>query len=236
MILVLLPGLDGTGELFQPFLSFYPDKHTTRVIAYPDDQFLSYRQLEAHVRAQLPEKEDFILLAESFSGPVAAKIAQSPPSKLKAVIFVASFISNPRPVMLRLAFILPLSLILKVPLPDRIIELFCMHRATSKQTKQLLRSVLARVPAKLLAFRLRQIVRFKSTLKQLSIPVSYLRAENDRLVSYRSAENLRMLCLNFDIVNVPGPHFILQSNPKTCARVVSNRVNQRFLKSTEQEQ
>src|ERR1700688_5080921 len=39
--LVLLPGLDGTGELFADFIAALPESWTTATVAYPSDRFLS---------------------------------------------------------------------------------------------------------------------------------------------------------------------------------------------------
>ena len=52
--LVLLPGLDGTGELFAPFLQSLGAALPAQVVAYPRDQALGYAQLEPLVRAALP--------------------------------------------------------------------------------------------------------------------------------------------------------------------------------------
>jgi hypothetical protein len=43
--LVLLPGLDGTGELFGPFLKVIPQSWPRRVVSYPVDRVLSYWEL-----------------------------------------------------------------------------------------------------------------------------------------------------------------------------------------------
>src|SRR5512138_2251270 len=95
--LVLLPGLDGTGDLFAPFIDAL-DGYPTQVVAYPADRAMNYAAHEAHARAQLPRDEDCILLAESFSGPVGIAIAASPPPGLKGLILCASFAVNPLPV------------------------------------------------------------------------------------------------------------------------------------------
>jgi len=94
--LVLLPGLDGTGELFADFVSAL-DGIRTRVISYPADRAMDYAQHEAFARAKLPADEDYVLLAESFSGPVGIAIAASRPPRLKGFILCVSFAANPLP-------------------------------------------------------------------------------------------------------------------------------------------
>ena len=75
--LVLLPGLDGTGLLFEPLLRALPKEIEATVIRYPGDQRLSYDELLEFLRDQLPRDTPFILLGESFSGPLAIRLDYS---------------------------------------------------------------------------------------------------------------------------------------------------------------
>lgn len=45
--LVLLPGMDGTGQLFAPLLAKLPVSMRTKVVAYTGDQTLGYEELIA---------------------------------------------------------------------------------------------------------------------------------------------------------------------------------------------
>ena len=79
MKLILLSGLDGTGKLFAPFVASFPKNIETQIIAYPIDKVLSYEALIAFVVTRLPKEEEFVLLAESFSGYIAYRIALQRP-------------------------------------------------------------------------------------------------------------------------------------------------------------
>jgi hypothetical protein len=68
-VLVLLPGLDGTGELFAPFLQSLGGPMPTQVVSYPRDQELGYALLEPLVRAALPINRPFVLPYGLFSAP-----------------------------------------------------------------------------------------------------------------------------------------------------------------------
>jgi pimeloyl-[acyl-carrier protein] methyl ester esterase len=96
-ILVLLPGLDGTGKLFSEFVNSLGSSVDSRIVAYPKDQPLGYDELEALVMAAIPRNQPFVLLGESFSGPLAIRIAARAPAGLAAVILSASFAKNPFP-------------------------------------------------------------------------------------------------------------------------------------------
>ena len=80
--LVLLPGLDGTGKLFAEFLEALDLGSSAQVVPYPPDIPLGYDELETLVRAALPAHGPFIILGESFSGPLAIRIAARPPPAL----------------------------------------------------------------------------------------------------------------------------------------------------------
>ena len=90
--LLLLPGLDGTGKLFDPLLRYLPDWVTPVVLSYPVDKACGYDDLKAIVSDSLPEKTDFIILGESFSGPLAVMIGGEKPDGLKGIILCASFL------------------------------------------------------------------------------------------------------------------------------------------------
>ena len=92
--LVLLPGMDGTGIMFQPLVREIEKDFDPIVISYPQDRPLDYEALTQYVTALLPNTK-FIILGESFSGPIAIKVADSKPKNLLGIILCATFIKNP---------------------------------------------------------------------------------------------------------------------------------------------
>src|SRR5580698_7334133 len=109
--LVLLPGLDGTGKLFAEFLKALDLGVSANVVPYPPDIPLGYDELEPLVRSALPTRGRFVLLGESFSGPLAIRIAALRPPALVGLILCVTFASNPYPYLAwvrRLAAFLPL--------------------------------------------------------------------------------------------------------------------------------
>ena len=64
--LVLLPGMDGTGELFFPLTDALGADIPTKIVRYPD-LALDYREHEEFVRERLPRDGAFVVLGESFS-------------------------------------------------------------------------------------------------------------------------------------------------------------------------
>ena len=93
--LVLLPGLDGTGVLFRPLLKKLPHYIQPIVVTYPTDKELGYDELLPIVLKKLPQGAPFVLLGESFGGPLSLRVAATRPAGLKALILSASFLSCP---------------------------------------------------------------------------------------------------------------------------------------------
>jgi len=126
MEVVLLPGMDGTGILFKPFTKFLNEHIKVTIIQYPCDNKLSYNELYAFVKEHLPKCNEFVLVAESFSSPIAYKLAVENIASLKSVIFVAGFLEAPRPTLLGVLTRLPVSVFLRLPLPDFMVRQFLL--------------------------------------------------------------------------------------------------------------
>lgn len=84
--LVLLPGLDGTGLLFQPLIEMLPSNIKPIVVSYPPDKLLGYNELLPIVLKCLPTDKSFIVLGESFSGPLALRVASTRPDNLEGLV------------------------------------------------------------------------------------------------------------------------------------------------------
>src|SRR5262245_10771883 len=88
--LVLLPGLDGTGQLFKGLLAALPSRFNPLVVSLPQRGDQCYATLAAYVAELLPAAGPFVLLGESFSGPLALRVAAKSDANLIAVVLVAS--------------------------------------------------------------------------------------------------------------------------------------------------
>jgi hypothetical protein len=58
--LVLLPGMDGTGDLFDDFVAALPQGTAFRIGRYPTREFLNYSQLDAFVQALTKDLGPFV--------------------------------------------------------------------------------------------------------------------------------------------------------------------------------
>src|SRR5690349_13039167 len=117
MRVLMLPGLDGSGDLFRPLLQVLPSQLTSQVIQYPANRVLSYNALVPFVQQAFPQREPFVLLGESFGGPLALQCAAASPTNLRAVILSATFATDPIPHRVRRQPPVPSKLPSKPPHP-----------------------------------------------------------------------------------------------------------------------
>lgn len=221
MKLVLLPGLDGTGILFEPLIRALPKNLSPIVQAYPGDVPLSYEELLPHVQSALPMAEPFIILAESFSGPLALRIAATNPPGLKGVILCASFIYNPTrfPKSCR-----------------RLIQPFVFSRwpawlgarallagYSKPAVFELVQRAHKLVTPAVLAARARAItvVNAADALAACRLPILYIAGSRDRLVPKRNPTRIQRVNPGVKIVALPAPHLVLQNAPDAAAKIIA---------------
>jgi pimeloyl-ACP methyl ester carboxylesterase len=226
--LVLLPGLDGTGELFAPFveaLGGFP----TQIIAYPPDRAMSYPEHEAHARSRLPDDCDFVLLAESFSGPVGIAIAASPPPGLKGLILCASFAANPRPLFGSLRGLVGALPAVRIP-PAVTAPWLYAGRATAA-LRSAHAAAMARVKPSTLRARVQAVlaVDYRADLDRIQVPILYLQATADRLIPSSAGREILRLRSNTVFVEIDAPHFLLQTEPGRAAAAVRRFIDERVL-------
>jgi pimeloyl-[acyl-carrier protein] methyl ester esterase len=217
--LVLLPGMDGTGVLFEPFVSSV--KADVIVVAYPGDQPLGYAELEQRVWAVLPKEEPFILLGESFSGPLAIAIAAKRPPNLRALVLVCTFAKLPLPwIPAWLQKLVGKSPVARVPVA------FTARTVLGPFYTRPLYGVLKKVhdmvtPAVWNA-RLLAVMNIDQTalLPRIEVPVLYLQAIYDKVVSASASELISRHLPQTELVAFESPHFLLQVMPAEAAAAV----------------
>jgi pimeloyl-ACP methyl ester carboxylesterase len=222
--IVLLPGMDGTGELFQAFLAALKDEFTTIVVQYPTERTLTYLELTSLAASHLPTGTPFVVLAESFSGPVAISLATSKPRGLVGLILCASFARNPRP---WLGYLIPiLGWVPKNWMSTCVINFFFLGDFSTMQVANDFHRVFSRLNKAVLVQRLRLIVAVDVVpeVERVDVPLLYLMATKDRLISNSAAKPFEKL-IKCQICRLDGPHLLLQSVPEDAARVVKVFLN-----------
>jgi len=218
--LVLLPGLDGTGDLFDPLLAALDADVRPLVIRYSSPPLTRYEDCRSAVVSQLPADEPYVLLGESFSGPIAVSIAATRPPGLRGVILSASFVASPR----RLFKILrPFVQFLPIHgAPPRLAAFFQLGAFATPQLRAKVTQTNAQIPPAVLHERLTEIalVDVSRELASVEVPILYMRATRDRLVPASCAEHIRRLSTAVRIVDIDAPHMLLQAAPRACASII----------------
>ncbi len=76
--IIFLPGIDGTGISFEPLGQVLPKDADVKIIRYPPDELLDFEETVLYVKKQIQNYQDgFIVIAESFSGPVPCLYIQA---------------------------------------------------------------------------------------------------------------------------------------------------------------
>jgi pimeloyl-ACP methyl ester carboxylesterase len=224
MTLVLLPGLDGTGDLFAPFVEALGPGVDCIVLRYPPDQPLGYLELEAQVRAALPTDRPYVLLGESFSGPLAASLAASAPPGLCGLVMCVSFVRNPQPRLSRFSALLPW-----LPLHARVLTLLrrrTLGRFYTQALQDALAAAVGQVAPAVLKARLRAVLAADAgaALAAVQAPVLVLQASDDRVVPAPATEALLRLQPEARHARFEAPHFLLLAQPQATAAVVATFV------------
>lgn len=209
--LVLLPGMDGTGCLFAPFLKELPDWVKPIVVSYPTDQPLDYKGHLDIVMAALPVDRPFVLLGESFSGPLALMAAAQHPKGLCGVILCATFVTWPLPLPSSIAALfvsLGLFRLKSQPLFLRIL----LGRNATYELRSLFSAALARLKPETLTARARAVmdVNCSVELRECRVPILTMVADNDRIVAGRCSELIHHIRPDTENVHFRSPHLILQ--------------------------
>ena len=224
LTIVLLPGMDGTASLFAPFVAALGGRYSVKHIVYPGGQALGYAELESLARKALPTRGRYVLLGESFSGPIAVAIAASQPRGLVGLVLCATFVRNPYPVFGPLT---PLFGRLTGVLPVKAAPEFAMrhlllgHFATQHLITSL-RRALSQVSAPVLQARARAVmtVDVSAQLAAVRVPVLYLQAQHDRVVPQNAAETIVKSLPSVQVVQLDAPHLLLQAVPGAAAQAV----------------
>ncbi|UXH77216.1 alpha/beta fold hydrolase [Roseateles amylovorans] len=218
--LVLLPGLDGTGDLFSPLLEALRDTVDTRLIRYPTHGPMDYAGHLAFARARLPTDEPFVLLGESFAGPVALTLAAEAPEGLRGLALCCTFARNPRPWLAGLRAFTRIAPVHHLPASLR--DAMLLGRFGTPGLSRAMTAALNRVDANVLQSRLRAVTQVDVTvaLSRISVPTLDLRATEDRLVPSSAAHLIRRALPSAIHADIEGPHALLQACPDGAATLL----------------
>ena len=215
---MLLPGLDGSGTLYRPFRDALARQIRLRIVTYPDCPTWGLDDYVDHVERSLPHEERPLVIAESFSGPIALRLLRRR-NDLAGMVLVASFDDRPNP-LLAAANLVPISLVKAMAKRQRLLRFFCLGDDVRQEAVLSLRDAIERLSPATLRSRL-ELLRSLHPVggtEGTTVPILCLIAGQDRLVVSRIAE--RTLWRDASIHRIEGPHFLLQARPTECVAAI----------------
>lgn len=222
--LVLMPGLDGTGELFASLRAQLLADLDVVTVRYPQDRPRSYKELRSIVIEACEGFPSVALFAESFSSPLAIEIAALGLNNLSGLILCAGFAAPPiNGVVGTIIRNIPANLLNLSP-PEWAIRRYLVGIGAPAALVQQVKQTIARVPAPIIRFRLHEVLTYSAmkSVARVRVPALYIQASDDRLVLSAAFEKISSA--NSKVLHelVTGPHLLAQANPGAVAVAVLN--------------
>jgi pimeloyl-[acyl-carrier protein] methyl ester esterase len=220
--LVLLPGLDGTGDLFVNLTQELPRDLKIITPAYPSPQFLSYSELVPWLGDVVPEVGPYVILGESFGSALAVKFAATHPRNLVGIILAVGFVSNPVRSWGPIPKLLSHPLLCRIPPPDFMLEYFLYGRGAPQSLKLAVRQARLSAGVELLAKRSREVIGCdaREELRQINVPLLFLQATKDRLVDRGCLEEIKRIHPEAIVISLRAPHLLFQREPRQAAKAI----------------
>ncbi len=218
MKMILLPGMDGSGNLFSSMLAYMPAEYGAKVYPLSKD---SNQSIEAHVARLVSELagQDVVLVAESFSGRIAYELCFTE-VRVHHVVFIASFLSKPS-VLANVAPFLPVWFLRKPPLPSFWLSWLCFgHGKQQACLNEVFRS-LNSVPSAALKSRLRVMAHMQAPKRKTSVSCTYIRALRDRLITTQAESIIEQVFTCTEYFSIDCGHFVAQGEPEACGRIIA---------------
>ncbi len=220
----MLPGLDGTGKLFSPIIPHLEAHFDLTIVTYPD--LGSFNDYVDSARNQLPESSAISLLAESLSGPIAISLMAQRAGQFGSAILSSTFARSPLAAMTHLAKHVPQQMFSIGALSDFYLDVDAEENQDFSETQPLPLNVMDQVDGVVLRHRIEVMSRIdvSALLPQIDVPVLYLRAKRDRIVSDSDAEMIQQNLPKVARINLDAPHLLLQTRPQECADLIIKHV------------
>ena len=217
-LLVLLPGMDGTGRFYDNLQRALDGRADSLIVTYPRQGPQTYRALCEALLPRLPTDRNYVLVAESFAGPLAVMLAGRAAKTPLGLCVAATFTRNPFPLFGGLlGSVLPMFKSL-APSPA-LIEAALLRPGDHAMAIQVAQTATAMGPA-LIQARCRSALtcNVETELTALDMPILCLQGLRDKLISPACGLLMKKIARNLRLVRVDAPHFVLQYDCDTTVR------------------
>ncbi len=112
-----------------------------------------------------------------------------------------------------------------VPLSNIVYKFLFFGQGASNQLLSKFVKVIESIPEQILKSRLEVMSQQQLPQITFDIPAIYIRALSDRLISAKKSQEVINVFNHIKFVEIEGPHFILQAQPKESARLVTEAIS-----------
>jgi len=218
--IVFLPGFDGAASLRREFVDSLGARHAVRAVTYPNRTLGSLDGYRDHAMSVAPVDWKPILVAESFSGLVAARWAAID-ARVQAVVLCGAFARNPVGHAASLGAMLPAL----VKLGPAFMAPVAWASADKRRSDwgSGLSKALSDLDEDVVSERLRIIAAedVGPELKALRIPAVLVHFDSDVVIGSMARTHLESVCHKPVVLRLEGPHFALETRPAECAAAIS---------------
>lgn len=222
--LLLLPGLDGTGRLFARLADALKGRLEVEVVAYPEDPTLGYddlyrlaaERLKALAERTTPPRRA-IVLGESFSGPIAVRLAARHPRRVAGLVLAATFVSAPLPGwLMRMG-----ATVSHRRLPAALVKTMMLGQHRDPELAALIDTLSTTLNPDLISARVRAVADCdaRDDLAMVACPTLVLHGVSDYLVSCRPIMRAAEAC-GARVRLLPSPHMLLQTATEPAANEI----------------
>ena len=225
--IVFMPGFDGDAALRAAFTKALAARHEVHAVSYPARRLASLDGYREFAMASIPVDCRPVLVAESFSGLVAASWAAIDP-RVRGVVLCGAFARNPMGWATRAGAYMPAV----VKMGPAMLGPFA--RASGDPARALwsdgLGAAMAALPAAVVAERLRLIAAsdMGATMRSIRVPMVIVQFEGDQVIGKSARDHLETVCHNAQVLRLPGPHFAIEVRPQECADAIGGRIREIF--------
>ncbi len=221
----LLPGFHGTDSLWAPFIQKAPSWANAVPLKLPTGRDGNYPLLASHLIKKIDASSPSILIAESFSGPLATLLADELKDNVRLLVMGNTFVVSP------LGWpgkFLPLSLVSSLPLTRLAAKLWLT--GGNQLLAEKLCEVVGKIPKATYAARLKAVVNVDVSKEYASLecPILVLRGENDRIVGSRFARQLIDLNRRAALKEIETAHMVYQLRPEESWRAIEERIDREY--------
>ena len=225
---ILLPGIYGTGKMFGPLLDYLPDWIAPQIMNYPSQEVLSYAELTEYVVQRVPEQGEFIIIAESYAGPLALMVCERIPARVKALVLACTFVTNPRPWLSIPVKWWLRDWMLGIKPRDWMVKALVTGFDVSDAMLARIYTIVRQVAPAVMRHRLYDVfaVDVRDKLTQCVVPMLHLYGEHDHLILNYSTREIQRLRPDIPSIGIDGPHYIYQLRPQQCSEHIEEFLQQ----------